>query len=448
MNYFKKLCYLTVCVFLLTLTACEDDDDKLKTYEVSIQLVYPNDAAIEPIADVKVTLKNANEYVFEAVTDKDGVAKFEVPTGLYEAAANEKRALEGTLFLLNGIKSNIQVGSDWNPAAVVNVEMTKSEKSQVIIKELYLGGITNEDGRSYLYDRYVILYNNSDQVAVLEDLCLGAAIPANSNQTNRDYDVNGKLFYEAEGWIPAGHSIWHLPRTLTMEPYSQTVIVLGAAIDHSAVYPESVNLANSSYYVTYAPESGFTHASWYPAPYSGISTTQYFDGYMYGLGNGWAALSSTGPTFFIFTLKNTDPTTFVNDVALDNYHGGGSSQSNLRKKVPVEWVIDGVEVFRADATDNNKRLTPAVDGGYVYLINTKGYSNYRNVDKEATEAIEDNVGKLVYNYNLGVEVNGSPSTDPSGIDAEASMKNGAKIIYLDTNNSSNDFHLRGKVSLK
>ncbi len=30
------------------------------------------------------------------------------------------------------------------------------------------------------------------------------------------------------------------------------------------------------------------------------------------------------------------------------------------------------------------------------------------------------------------------STDPSGIDAEASIANGAVIIYKDTNNSGND----------
>ena len=40
------------------------------------------------------------------------------------------------------------------------------------------------------------------------------------------------------------------------------------------------------------------------------------------------------------------------------------------------------------------------------------------------------------------------STDPSGIDAEASLKNGARIIYQDTNNSTNDFHQRKQASLR
>jgi hypothetical protein len=40
------------------------------------------------------------------------------------------------------------------------------------------------------------------------------------------------------------------------------------------------------------------------------------------------------------------------------------------------------------------------------------------------------------------------STDPSGIDAEASIKMGARIVYMDTNNSGNDFHQRKEASLR
>lgn len=83
------------------------------------------------------------------------------------------------------------------------------------------------------------------------------------------------------------------------------------------------------------------------------------------------------------------------------------------------------------------------------MTNKLGYSIYRNVDKEATEALPENEGKLVYNYGLGTTtINGGTSTDLSSIDAEASIANGAHIIYMDTNNSMNDFHQRRVASLK
>ena len=114
-------------------------------------------------------------------------------------------------------------------------------------------------------------------------------------------------------------------------------------------------------------------------------------------------------------------------------------------KVPTDWILDAVEVFsQAQLAKSQKRLTPAIDAGYTVLTNAQGYTSYRNVDKQATEAVEENSGKLVYSYNYGTD----GSTDPSGIDAEASLKNGARIIYQDTNNSTNDFHQRKQASLR
>ena len=83
------------------------------------------------------------------------------------------------------------------------------------------------------------------------------------------------------------------------------------------------------------------------------------------------------------------------------------------------------------------------------LTNALGHSVYRNVDKAATEAIAENAGKLVYNYTGGTGDAGVPygGTDPSGIDAEKSIANGAKIVYMETNNSTNDFHERLFASL-
>ena len=91
-----------------------------------------------------------------------------------------------------------------------------------------------------------------------------------------------------------------------------------------------------------------------------------------------------------------------------------------------------------------KRLTADVDAGYVYMTNKLCHSIYRNVDKEATEALAENRGKLVYGYALGVD----GSTDPSGIDAEESIKQGAHIIFRDWDNSNEDFHERLRCSLR
>ena len=165
------------------------------------------------------------------------------------------------------------------------------------------------------------------------------------------------------------------------------------------------------------------------------------------MGNGWP-LSNTSPAFFIFTTKDVTPAAFANDKNNIDYYQGKITPVYARLKIKDEWVLDGIEVFKVGQKNNQKRLTAKVDAGYVNHQNAKGYTLYRNVDPEATKAVPGNEAKLVYKYDKGTEIDGKASTDPSGIDAEASLKKGARIIYMDSNNSTKDFHQRRQSSLK
>ena len=316
---------------------------------------------------------------------------------------------------------------------------------QIIIKELYNGGCTKEDGKSFQFDKGVILYNNCPQKAVINNLCFGICSPSNAQANNKNYGTDGKLTYEAEGFIPVWHGIWYFPSALEIEPYSQVVVNICGAIDNTQTVPNSVNYANADYYAMYDPESGYNNSNYYPTPSELIPTSHYLKAVELGMGNGWT-MSVSSPALVIFQVKDNTPLEYATNTANQWYDGGNvGSQVYTCVKVPNEWIIDGVEVFASGYKDTCvKRLTSDVDGGYVWLTNYQGHSLYRNVDKTATEALTENAGKLVYNYALGVD----DSTDPSGIDAEASTKNGAHIVYQDTNNSTADFHERQRFSLK
>ena len=129
---------------------------------------------------------------------------------------------------------------------------------------------------------------------------------------------------------------------------------------------------------------------------------------------------------------------------------GPEKPTNACAKIPNQWIFDAVDIWTEEnESESLPRYSASIEGGHVCMTNKLGYSIYRNVDKEATEALPENEGKLVYNYGLGTTtINGGISTDLSGIDAEASIANGAHIIYMDTNNSMNDFHQRKVASLK
>ena len=303
----------------------------------------------------------------------------------------------------------------------------------------------SDDGvTAFQYDKCVILYNNSAEPASYDNLCFGMSAPANAQANNNNYLADGRLNYEGEGFTPLWNGIWYFPSTLTIEPFSEIVVIIHGAIDNTLTYSQSVNYANADYYCMFDPESGYSNQRYCPTPSELIPTSHYLKAAVYGLGNAWP-LSNSSPSIVLFQTKDVTPADFAQNTDNFWYDGGGNSVAKRCIKVPNNWIIDAIEVFSSYyATQCMKRLTADIDAGYVWMTNKKGHSIYRNVDKQATEQLLENEGKLVYDYALGVD----DSTDPSGIDAEASIQKGAHIIYQNTNNATNDFHERQLCSLK
>lgn len=435
----KKLYALFLSLTVLV-AACTDDKTEIyQTVDLAVQLAYPS--GYEASEGIPVEVRSTSGIAYKANTDANGKAAFRLTSGIYEISATDKRTGNGKSVVFSGAQSQIAVTV--NNASPLILNMKESTVSQVIIKELYHGGCQKDDGSgSFFFDKYVILYNNSDGPAELQNLCLAMVLPYNSTVNNADIQ-NGSLFYEAEGWIPAGLGYFYFPNQTTLQPGDQVVVAFNNANDNTLTYSNSVDLGNPQYYVTYEPEV-YNNVSYHPAPSVSIPVSNYLPGFKYGTGNAWA-LSNTSPAFFLFSPENTTPQAFAADAENISLYNGSATQ--VRKKVPATWILDGVEVFTYGAGNNIKRFTSAVDAGSVSLSAGFGYTIYRNVDKEATEALAENSGKLVYDYTLGtIAQNGS--TDPSGIDAEASSNLGARIIYLDTNNSGKDFHQRARSSLK
>ena len=441
---FKAISCGVLAISLLSSCAKDPKDDPSYLYNVNISLDYIDDSVIKMPESAVITVKNTvTGAVAEfKMTGTKGTAK--VVAGLYDFSATATSAAEGDVFVYNGIKSGVKVVKDsWDESGTVSIPMTGSRSNQVVIKELYCTGCPKDDGSgSFSHGAYVILYNNSEYEADLSGIHFAFIQPYNSNASNADI-VDGKLIYDGQGGIPAGSGCWtwgvEAPK---LAPGKQVVVAISSAINNTTTYSQAPNLANAEYYAMYAPESQWNNATYYPAPADVIPSTHYLEPYIWGQGTAWT-LSNTCPAFFIF-VPTEDMTAFTSSTANVSYLGGKETAANLRKKVSNSWVKDAIEVFNADQSVNNKRFTSDLDAGSIAIKSKLGYTIYRNVDKAKTEAIATNKDKLVYNYAGGAE----GTTDPSGIDAEASIKNGALIIYQDTNNSSNDFHIRKVSSLK
>ena len=423
-------------------TSCtEQETPSVSTGVVAVTLTGIDD----DLSGLDVQLRNISTgSVFIEKTDQKGTATFSVSPGLYEASTSQTRYTTGNeYYSFNGTSGQITVMKGLQTTA--SIAMKRAVISRLVIKELYCGGCMADDGITpFFYDKCVILYNNSAEVASYDNLCFGIAAPANAQATNNNYTPEGRLNYEGEGFTPVWNGIWYFPATLTIEPYSQIVVNIHGAINNTLSYSQSVNFANADYYCMFDPESGYNNQRYCPTPSEVIPTSHYLKAAVFGQGNAWP-LSNSSPAIVLFQTKGVAPADFAANTANYWFDGGNSSSIKRCVKVPNDWIIDAIEVFSSDyATSCVKRLTADIDAGYVWMTNKKGYAIYRNVDRQATESLSENEDRLVYNYALGVD----DSTDPSGIDAEASRNKGAHIIYQNTNNATNDFHERQTCSIR
>ena len=224
------------------------------------------------------------------------------------------------------------------------------------------------------------------------------------------------------------------------------VIVPSAAINHTETNPHSVDLSKSDYYWMCNQGLGMMYdkAKKYQVAET-IPEAHYLTGKAFASSpSGWP-LSTGSPTLFVGKMHRDEALALCSDTdKIDKTLGAMFSCA----KFPKAKVVDALEVWvKGNEETSHVRFPADVNSNYVLMTPKLGYSVYRNVDKEATEALPENAGKLVYNYAGGTDdVEGT--TDPSGIDAEASIAAGAHIIYSETNNSFLDFHQRKVASIK
>lgn len=412
LSYYPILSTLTLMLVSILVTACGDsiaepDDYLTRAVQVQVQGDLPD------VQGIVVRMTDSRGMVFNQATDDEGVATFQVPVGIYDIVVSHvSQPEDGWRTVYNGAASNVAVMRDGDCS--VSLTLTTATASAIIIRELYVGGCQRDDGSGWFYrDKYVIIANNSDQRIVLPGLCLAISTPYNSYSLNMNYDETGHLNYENEGFVPAASSFWYFrDEEVTFEPWEQKVIALNGAIDHTLTYSNSVNLAREDYYCTFDIEH-YSNTAAYPSPSELIPTSHYLKAVRYGdqMESAWP-LSNTSPAFFIFTPpEGMTPLEFGNDASRVWYDEGRALATFACRKVPVENILDGVEVFSTAWDEASKRLTASVDVGAVYMTARYGHSVERRIDEQETERQ-------------------------------------GHTVYQDTNNSTNDFVEREQASLR
>ncbi|PID69414.1 MAG: hypothetical protein CR989_01645 [Flavobacteriales bacterium] len=386
----KKFKLLFMTLAILFFVACnKDDDDIAKTYTATITVKYPDGYDNTLAEGISVTFTNTlSGDTIKAITDANGVATLKgLQSGTYSISA----VGENEEFSFNGVLDNTTLSSD------ASFEITLTAKALgggLVFKEIYYtGSKTPEDGR-YYSDQFHEIYNNSDDTIYLDGLCIGVMQP-NSSRESDWVDENGKLMDR----LPLQFHVWYVPGDGDDYPLEArtSIVIAQDGIDHKtdpAGNPDSpVNLGNANWETYCGDINNGKDADAPGVPNLSMmftTSTKMYD---------WLH-SVFGAGVIIFRLPDgTDPVAWAqNPSNLMTRPGSTSTKEYLM--VPKEYVIDAVEVVRAEENKRHKRIPADLDAGKVWCSGTYVGESIRRKVKQIIDG---------------------------------------KVIYKDTNNSTEDF---------
>lgn len=385
------------------------------TYSEDIALSRVTVKLSEPLEDANVEMTSSLGTTFRSLTNANGEATFTLPPGIYSASVSVSTDNGYTRHVYSGNLLDVVVSGE---TVVLNINIVSSTvqlNNPILIKEIYVGGCQKDDGSgTFAIDKCVILYNNSDEPASLDNVAFGIIEPYNGEATAHSFLNNGLLFYENDDWIPAINGIWYFQNGHFIQPYSELVVNIYGCIDNTKTYSGSVNYSNPEYFTMYDVEAAssdggkYNNTNYYPSPSEVIPTSHYLKAVKYGQSNAWP-ISQSSPAIVIFRTEDITPGEYAGNPA--NIIYPADKEGNLIYaclRLPRSWILDAVEVFNAEKiTTSKKRLTPDLDNSYVEYTCRYGHALIRKVES------------VVDGHN----------------------------IYQDTNNSANDFYETETFSL-
>jgi len=376
---------LILLALVASFTSCEREGANF--YDVYIMVYYPDGYDVYPAADQTVTIRNTLTGQETTVTTGEyGSAKASLEDGIYTITAST----ETEEFYFNGINENLTISEKRNYWRL-NLEAS-AKGGGLILKEIYHSGSRTSAGGSYYSDQFHEIYNNSDVVQYLDGLCLGVLEPigtAASVWINTDGTLMDRLpvAFHALMFPGTGQQYPIQPRT--------SVVVAQDGINHQSDpngNPLSpVNLGNAQFEVfVEAPGKDTDSPGAINMTIMYTTSATAFD---------WLA-SVNGAATIIFRLPTgLDYTSFVANP--ENFMTKpGTTSTTKYFMVHKNWVVDGVDLNRGNEADRYKRLPTSVDAGMTWCSTSY---NSKSVRRKVERILD------------------------------------GKVIYMDTNNSYNDF---------
>lgn len=402
----KHIQIIFLILFALLLGGCRKDFEQVENTKTVFQLIFPDtyNAELYP-ENIPLTIKNNITGETRTISsDQQGRVETDLLPGTYSVTASRSYTAEETLEL-TGNEEESFVNASVSPVVIdgektIDVQLIGSKTGGLIIREFYYTGSRTPANGSYLYDGFIEIYNNSNTVQRLDSLCIGATRSAATSNTASSAAYNFLSAYPNHVYLNQVFMIPSDEEPRYLQPRESLVIAIDG-INHkddpngNPNSPVNLGAGIADYEVFWAYTSTQPDIDYPEVP----NMLHVFSGSTSGFD--WN-IGVSGAGLILFAVEDIS--------ALDVRYEPDAAVSGTTQYigVPVANVIDGV-----DATGNssilpaNKRLPLAVDAGMTTIGAT---INGKSVRRKVKTVINE------------------------------------ETIFVDTNNSSNDFEVNDNPS--
>lgn len=267
-------------------------------------------------------------------------------------------------------------------AQEVTLTLNKMVEQTLLISKIYASGTKDNNDKNYLSDRFIEIFNNSDEVQYVDQLYLAlteavspAVYPAASNK--------GYVYVRQIFQFPGKGADY------PVEP-GKSVVVCNSAINHLEESSTSADLSTADFEVKNTRYSNNAKVPEMPLVFTSFSTLIYMN-LVNGGDNG-------------VLLLQTDSASMAK---YPRVYAPGKTKGELFVQIPDGTILDGVETLKNKTTGvdvNTKRIPTFIDASYGFINATSGYTH---------ESIERRV--------------------------DVSRSTAERIYLIDTNNTLSDF---------
>jgi hypothetical protein len=382
----KKI--LVIISLLLLFGSCLKEPD-YHSYQVSLVVDFGADFPQDHKDGVKVNLFNqVKNYAYNAETDADGKVLFSsVEPGFYSVTISHSYNSGIITYHYNGLK-NIDVFDNKTDS----LKLKESIFGDFVIKEVYFSGSTTPAGKVYYADQYLEIFNNTSEIQYADGISVLIHESSNAG-TNMWANIKDTIVAEI---------IWSIPGNGTQVPVApgKSIIIAQDGINHkddpngNPLSP--VNLGNADFeFYSYKLNNKDIDAPAVPNLIEDYSSNEIIKEITYDVRGGSAIAIAKIP-------GNTDEErkAYIKRNLIAKLSSSGSSTAFFAR-VANKYLIDAVETVKDEAHAIYKRFPPELDAGYTYV--TTGSYTGKCVRRKIKESV------------------------------------GGRVIYQDTNNSTEDF---------